>query len=137
MMRISRILRDYAEAGAVNAQIALWGFVTDEVFLTKSGHVGLVYRIRGLDAEALTHEQRRQVVHQVEAALRLLDEHCREKSELQTRSSVQMPGSTFSPRFRSGRFGAYWYGSSRECTSEVCTSTIRTSWPRRSSGSRV
>ncbi len=77
MMRVGRILRDYAEAGAVNAQIALWGFVTDEVFLTKSGHVGLVYRIRGLDAEALTHEQRRHVVHQVEAALRVLDERCR------------------------------------------------------------
>lgn len=77
MMRIGRILRDYADAGAVNTQIALWGFVSDDTFLTKAGHVGLVYRVRGLDAEALTHEQRRHVVHQVEAALRQLDEHCR------------------------------------------------------------
>jgi len=77
MMRVGRILRDYTEAGAVNAQIALWGFVSDDTFLTKSGHVGLVYRLRGLDAEALTHDQRRHVVHQVEAALRLLDERCR------------------------------------------------------------
>jgi type IV secretion system protein VirB4 len=77
MMRVGRILRDYAEAGAVNAQIALWGFVDDQTFLTKSGHVGLVYRIHGRDAEGLTHDQRRQLVHQVEAALRLLDERCR------------------------------------------------------------
>ena len=42
MMRLDRILRDYAEAGAVNAQIALWGFVDDYTFLTKAGHVGVV-----------------------------------------------------------------------------------------------
>ena len=28
-MRLGRILRDYGEAGAVNALIALWGFVDD------------------------------------------------------------------------------------------------------------
>ena len=77
MMRLDRILCDYAEAGAVNAQIALWGFVDDHTFLTKAGHVGLVYRIRGTDAEGLTHDQRRVLVHQMEAALRLLDDRCR------------------------------------------------------------
>lgn len=77
MMRVDRILRDYSEAGAVNAQIALWGFVDDHTFLTKAGHVGLVYRLRGQDAEGLTHDQRRLFVHQMEAALRLLDDRCR------------------------------------------------------------
>lgn len=77
MMRVGRILRDYSEAGAVNAQIALWGFVDDHTFLTKAGHVGLVYRLRGQDAEGLTHDQRRLFVHQMEAALRLLDDRCR------------------------------------------------------------
>ena len=77
MIRLGRILRDYSDAGAVNAQIALWGFVDDHTFLTKAGHVGLVYRIRGQDAEGLTHDQRRGLVHQMEAALRLLDERCR------------------------------------------------------------
>ena len=76
MMRMSRILRDYTEAGAVNAQIALWGFVDDHTFLTKAGHVGLVYRMRGQDAEGLTHDQRRMLVHAMEAALRLLDDRC-------------------------------------------------------------
>jgi type IV secretion system protein VirB4 len=76
-MRVGRILRDYAEAGAINAQIALWGFVDDNTFLTKAGHVGIVYRVLGQDAEGLTHDQRRLVVHQMEAGLRLLDERCR------------------------------------------------------------
>lgn len=77
MMRVGRILRDYREAGAINAMIALWGFVDDATFLTKSGHVGVVYRVRGPDPEGMTHEQRKATVHQFEAALRLLDEHCR------------------------------------------------------------
>ena len=77
MVRLGRILRDHREAGAVNSLIALWGFVDDCTFLTKSGHVGLVYQLRGHDAEGLTHGQRRAIVHQFEATLRLLDEQDR------------------------------------------------------------
>ena len=77
MVRLGRILRDHREAGAVNSLIALWGFVDESTFLTKSGHVGIVYQLRGQDAEGLTHPQRQTIVHQFEAALRLLDEHCR------------------------------------------------------------
>ena len=70
MMRLARILRDYNETGAVNSLIALWGFVDDHAFLTKSGHVGFVYNVRGTDAEGLTHEERKVIVHQFEAARR-------------------------------------------------------------------
>ena len=45
MVRIGRILRDYRDAGSVNGLLALWGFVDDTTFLTKAGHVGVVYRI--------------------------------------------------------------------------------------------
>ena len=77
MVRIRRILRDYSDAGSVNALLAIWGFVDDDVFLTKAGHVGVVYRMRGVDYEGLTHPQRQVLTHRVQAALRLLDEHCR------------------------------------------------------------
>ena len=77
MLKLSRILRDYQDAGGVNNLLGLWGFVDDSTFLTKAGHVGQVYRIHGIDAEGLTHVQRAAIVHRVEAALRLLDEHCR------------------------------------------------------------
>ena len=55
VVRIARILRDYHEAGSVNSLLALWGFVDDTTFLTKAGHVGVVYRaarrrLRGPDA---------------------------------------------------------------------------------------
>jgi type IV secretion system protein VirB4 len=77
MVKLSRILRDYQDAGSVNDLLALWGFVDDTTFLTKAGHVGLVYRVRGVDYEGLTHAQRNAVAHRFEAALRLLNEQCR------------------------------------------------------------
>jgi len=77
MVRIGRILRDYADAGSVNGLLSLWGFVDDTTFLTKAGHVGVVYRVRGVDYEGLSHAQRQMLVHRLEAGLRLLDEHCR------------------------------------------------------------
>ena len=77
MVSVGRILRDYRDAGSVNGLLALWGFVDDTTFLTKAGHVGVVYRLRGVDYEGLTTPQRQALVHRFEAALRLLDEHCR------------------------------------------------------------
>ena len=77
MVSVGRILRDYRDAGSVNGLLALWGFVDDSTFLTKAGHVGVVYRLRGVDYEGLSHPQRQALVHRFEAALRLLDEHCR------------------------------------------------------------
>jgi type IV secretion system protein TrbE len=86
MTRVSRILRDYRDAGSVNALLALWGFVDDSTFLTKAGHVGVVYRLRGIDYEGLSHPQRQSLVHRFEAGLRLLDEHCRVYQYLQKKA---------------------------------------------------
>ena len=77
MVRLSRIFRDYGEAGSVNGLLALCGFVDDHTFLTKAGHVGIVYRVRGVDYEGLSHPQRQALARRFEAGLRLLDEHCR------------------------------------------------------------
>jgi len=77
MLTIRRILRDYENAGSLNSLIALWGFVDASTFLTKAGHVGVVYRLAGVDFECLDQAQRRDVVHRYEAALRGLDESCR------------------------------------------------------------
>jgi type IV secretion system protein VirB4 len=77
MVRLQRIVRDYQEAGSVNSLLALWGFVDDETFLTKTGDVGLVFRLAAVDDECLDEAERRDVVHRFEAALRVLDDHCR------------------------------------------------------------
>jgi hypothetical protein len=75
VVRVARILQDYRDAGALNSLLALWGFVDNATFLTKAGHVGLVYSVEGIDCQGLTHAQRRSLAHRFEAALRTLDEH--------------------------------------------------------------
>ena len=77
MLKISRILRDHHDAGSLNSLLAPWAFVDDGTFLTKSGHLGVVYRLAGVDYECLDQTQRRDIVHRFEAALRQLDESCR------------------------------------------------------------
>jgi hypothetical protein len=77
VVRLGRILRDYSEAGGVNALLPLWGFVDGGTFMTKAGHVGLAYKLRGVDVDGLTQAQRRSLTHRMEAALRQLDERCR------------------------------------------------------------
>src|SRR5438128_5833584 len=77
MVRLPCIRREYHDAGSVNSLLALWGFVDDETFLTKAGHVGVVFRLAGVDDECLDEAARREVVHRFEAALHGLDEHYR------------------------------------------------------------
>src|ERR1700681_2319594 len=74
MVRLSRILKDFRETGALNSLIALWGFVDDTTFLTKAGAVGVLYRLQGVDFECLDHPQRQAIAHRFEQALRQLDE---------------------------------------------------------------
>jgi type IV secretion system protein VirB4 len=45
--------------------------------LTKAGHVALVYQVRGVDVDGLTHAERHAFARRMEAALRVLDERCR------------------------------------------------------------
>ena len=77
MTRLSHVLRDYKETGAMSALIPLYGFVDDGVFLTKGGDVGLVLRLSGVDYECLDAAQREAVTKRFEIALRVWDEHTR------------------------------------------------------------
>jgi type IV secretion/conjugal transfer VirB4 family ATPase len=77
MVKIRRILRDYHAAGSLSSQLALWGFIDDGTFLTKTGALGLVFRLEGVDYECLDHADRQAVAHRFEQALRQLDESFR------------------------------------------------------------
>jgi type IV secretory pathway VirB4 component len=63
MVSLRRIVRDYRHAGSVNSLLSVWGFVDEHTFLTKAGHVGVVYRLQGVDFECLEAANRRDVVH--------------------------------------------------------------------------
>lgn len=53
MFRLDRALKPYRESGSLNDQVNLFGFIDDGVFLTKSGDVGLILAVKGVDYEGL------------------------------------------------------------------------------------
>jgi type IV secretion/conjugal transfer VirB4 family ATPase len=77
MHRIDAITKDWKEAGSFPAQVNLYGFWDEHCFLTKSGDLGSVLKIGGVDYESLDHAGRDYAVKRVEAAFRSLDERMR------------------------------------------------------------
>jgi type IV secretion system protein VirB4 len=75
MTRLSHVIGAFRAAGAMNTLIPLYGFLADGVFLTKSGAIGLVLRLHGVDAECLDAAQRDALTRRFEVALRTWDEH--------------------------------------------------------------
>ena len=49
MLNIARVLKPWKEAASLNAQINLYGFWDASTFLTKSGDLGVVLRVGGID----------------------------------------------------------------------------------------
>jgi type IV secretion system protein VirB4 len=77
MFKVDRITKDWKEAGSLQAHINLYGFWDDHAFLTKSGDLGAVLKIGGMDYESLDHAGRDYAVKRLEAAFRTLDDKTR------------------------------------------------------------
>jgi type IV secretion system protein VirB4 len=77
MFEVEHITKNWKEAGSFQAHINLYGFWDEHCFLTKSGALGSVLRIGGIDYESLDHAGRDYAVKRLEAALRSLDDKCR------------------------------------------------------------
>ena len=70
MLNIARVLKPWKEAASLNAQINLYGFWDATTFLTKSGDVGVVLRVGGVDYESLDSSEQEYGVKRLEAALK-------------------------------------------------------------------
>jgi type IV secretion/conjugal transfer VirB4 family ATPase len=77
MFRVHTITNDWREAGSFAAQLNLFGFWDDHCFLTKTGDLGMVLKIGGIDYESLDYAGRDYSVKRLEAALRTLDDRTR------------------------------------------------------------
>ena len=74
MLRLSRIFKNYNETGSLSEQINLYGFIGPHAFLTKSGEVGVVLEVRGVDYECLDATAIDGFTKRLESALKLFDE---------------------------------------------------------------
>src|SRR5689334_12217092 len=91
MVKLSRIIKDYADTGSVNALVNLFGFVDDHVFLTKSGEVGVVVRVQGRDYECLDDADLNEITRRFESCVRSFDPGFRIYQYLVKRSGAAVP----------------------------------------------
>src|SRR5581483_4832694 len=77
MLKFRTVLKPYREAGSLNEQINLFGFIDDHMFLTKSGDVGVVLAVRGVDYECLDANGIDNCTKRLESAIKILDDRCR------------------------------------------------------------
>jgi type IV secretion system protein VirB4 len=70
MLRIDKVIRPWKESAALNDHINLYGQWSETTFLTKSGDVGMVLRVGGVDYESLDRGAQEYAVKRLEAALK-------------------------------------------------------------------
>jgi hypothetical protein len=93
MLNLKRILKNYEEVGSLNAMVNLFGFLGPHVFLTKSGEIGVVLEMGGVDYECLEASAVDTLTKRLESALRLFDENYRLYQFLFKRNRQAIPHS--------------------------------------------
>ncbi len=91
MLTLRKVLKPYTETGALNEHVNLYGFVDPHAFLTKSGDVGVILRIHGVDYECLDGNALDTLTKRLESAFRLLDSNFRVYQYLFKRNHETIP----------------------------------------------
>lgn len=91
MMRLSRIIKDYQESGALHARVGIAAALDDRTFLTKSGDLLMALGLQGVDYGCLDPSQIDYVARGFEAAQRTLGERFRIYQYLLKRNHAPIP----------------------------------------------
>src|SRR3989454_3524335 len=91
MLRLNRIFKNYEETGSFNEQVNLYGFIDQHVFLTKTGDLGVVLEVRGVDYECLDADTLDGLTKRLESAFKLFDENYRVYQYVFKRNNETIP----------------------------------------------
>src|SRR3954462_10551616 len=91
MLKLANIRKSYRQAGSLNQQINLFGFIDDHTFLTKSGDLGVVLAVKGVDYECLDANGIDHCSRRLESAFKVLDDSCRIYQYLFKRNDPKIP----------------------------------------------
>jgi TraM recognition site of TraD and TraG/CagE, TrbE, VirB family, component of type IV transporter system len=94
VFKLSQITKDYREAAPLSTHINLFGFLDEEIFLTKSGDLGIVLGIPGVDYECLDSNTIENLTRRLTASFRIFDEKCRVYQYLFKRNKESIPFTT-------------------------------------------
>ena len=70
MLRLDKIIKPWKESAALNDHINLYGFWNETAFLAKSGDLGMVLQVQGVDYESLDTAGQEYAVKRLESALK-------------------------------------------------------------------
>src|SRR5579864_538795 len=71
MLNIRKLLKNYRETGALAEQCSVFSFINDWCFITKSGAIGAVIEVEGIDYECLDQRTLDSTTKRLEAAFKL------------------------------------------------------------------
>lgn len=91
MLRLKRIFKNYEETGSFNELVNLYGFIDEHMFLTKTGDLGVILEVRGVDYECLDGATLDGLTKRLESALKLFDERYRVYQYLFKRNNETIP----------------------------------------------
>src|SRR5205085_959262 len=91
MLKLKRIFKNYQETGSLNEMVNLYGFVDSHMFLTKTGDLGLVLEVRGVDYEGLDGATLDSLTKRLESAFKLFDSNYRVYQYLFKRNHQTIP----------------------------------------------
>jgi type IV secretion system protein TrbE len=91
MLRLKRIFKNYEETGSFNELLNLYGFIDEHTFLTKTGDLGVILEVRGVDYECLDGATLDGLTKRLESALKLFDENYRVYQYLFKRNNETIP----------------------------------------------
>src|SRR5690242_19105277 len=91
LRRVSEIWEDHQTAGALSGLVNVCAFLDEHTFLTKSGDLGVVFQVQGLDYECLDFPELDSFARRFEAALRTLTENFRLDQYLLKRRDPAIP----------------------------------------------
>ncbi len=70
MLRLDKVIKPWKESAALNDHINLYGFRNETAFLTKSGDLGMILSVPGVDYESLDRSEQEYAVKRLEAAVK-------------------------------------------------------------------
>jgi type IV secretion system protein VirB4 len=70
MLRLDKVIKPWKESDCLNDHINLYGFWNETSFLTKSGDVGMILNVPGVDYESLDRSEQEYAVKRLESALK-------------------------------------------------------------------
>ena len=91
MLRLKHIFKNYGETGSFNEQVNLYGFIDSNVFLTKTGDLGVILEVRGVDYECLDGNALDGFTKRLESALKVFDDKYRIYQYLFKRNNETIP----------------------------------------------